>query len=265
MMRWIAVALTLIAGPVSACGEQTDCVVGDRIYRIAGAENASNGALVFAHGYRGSANGVMRNSELKRLADDLGVALIGLHGVNGAWQLPGRPRSRDNTGEAEFSYAEDVLADAASRFGLRRDRVVATGFSAGGMMTWNLACHRSELFAGFIPMSGTFWDPVPANCESPVTNVVHIHGTADGTVPLTGRVIADSKQGDVGQALAMYASYGGFGPVKAETHDDLQCDLLLNDAGNTLTFCRFDGGHSFRLKDLRVGWDTLVAAGQIPD
>lgn len=265
MMRFIAAALVLLAGPVSACGQDTDCAVGERIYRIAGSENAPNGALVFAHGFRGSSNGVMRNAGLKRLADDLGVALIGLHGVNGTWQLPGRPRNRDFTGEAEFSYVEEVMADATARFGLRSDRAVATGFSAGGMMTWNLACHRSGLFAGFIPMSGTFWTPVPVNCESPVTNVVHIHGTTDPTVPLSGRVIADGKQGDVSEALAMYARYGGFSGADAVEHDDLTCNVSANSAGNTLAVCLFDGGHSFRLKDLRVGWNTLAAAGQIPD
>ena len=77
-MKWLAVVAALIAGPVAACGEDTDCVVGDRTYRIAGAENAPNGALIFAHGYRGSAAGVMRNRGLAALADDFGLALIAM-------------------------------------------------------------------------------------------------------------------------------------------------------------------------------------------
>lgn len=257
----LALLLGLMSGPALACGADTDCVVGDRTYRIHGAENAANGALVFAHGYRGKAAGAMRNGGLTGLADDLGVALIALQGVDGTWQLPNRPRNKSFTGEAEFSYIEDVL-DHAEQFDLNRDRVVMSGFSAGGFVTWNFACHRSELFAGFVPMSGTFWDPVPQTCDSPVTSIVHLHGTNDGTVPMTGRVIDDSKQGDVYEAFAMYRSYGGFGAADAEQIGDLACELSGNGT-EILNICLFEGGHSFRLKDLRLGWDMLAEAGRI--
>jgi polyhydroxybutyrate depolymerase len=257
-MKWLAVVAALIAGPVAACGEQTDCVVGDRTYRIAGAENASNGALIFAHGYRGSAAGVMRNGALKAVADDFGLALIAFNGVNGSWQLPNRPRNRAMTGAAEFSYAENVLADAQARFGLDASRVVMSGFSAGGMLTWNLACARPDLFAGFVPMSGTFWDPVPETCAGPVASIVHIHGDADGTVPLAGRVIADSKQGEVLEAMAMYARIGGFSQAVAmNVAPDLACRVSLNDAGNVLNICMFAGGHGFGTGRLRAGLEML--------
>lgn len=256
-MKWLAVVAALIAGPVAACGEDTDCVVGDRTYRIAGAENASNGALIFAHGYRGSAAGVMRNRGLKAVADDFGLALIAFNGVDGAWQLPNRPRNKSMTGEAEFSYAENVLADVEAQFGLDRSRVVMSGFSAGGMLTWQLACSRSALFAGFVPMSGTFWDPVPETCAGPVANIVHIHGDADGTVPLAGRVIADGKQGEVQAALVMYADLGGFGAPVVGPVGDMGCERRGNDAGQVLAICMFEGGHGFGTGRLRAGLEML--------
>ena len=257
-MKWLAVVAALIAGPVAACGEDTDCVVGDRTHRIAGAENAPNGALIFAHGYRGSAAGVMRNRGLAALADDFGLALIAFNGVNGAWQLPNRPRNKSATGEAEFFYAQSVLADAEARFGLDRSRVVMSGFSAGGMLTWQLACSRPDLFAGFIPMSGTFWDPVPDSCVGPVANVVHIHGDADGTVPMAGRVIGDGKQGEVMEAMAMYRAIGGFSEqVSLAVEPDLTCRVSQNDAGTVLNICMFKGGHGFGTGRLRTGLGML--------
>lgn len=257
-MKWLAVVAALVAGPVAACGEDTDCVVADRTYRIAGSENAANGALVFAHGYRGSAAGVMRNGGLKRLADDLGIALIALHGVDGAWQLPNRPRNKSMTGEAEYTYAENVLADVEAQFGLDRSRVVMSGFSAGGMMTWNLACARPELFAGFIPMSGTFWDPVPDRCAGPAASIVHIHGDADPTVPMMGRVIGDGKQGEVPAALAMYARVGGFSePIVMAVEGMQLCRISQNDAGKVLNICMFEGGHGFGTGRLRTGLAML--------
>jgi len=256
-MKWFAVFAALIAGPVAACGEATDCVVGDRTYRIAGADNAPNGALVFAHGYRGSGAGVMRNGALKAVADDFGVALIGLTGVNGSWQLPNRPRNKDATGEAEFSYVEDVLADVDARFGLDAERVVLTGFSAGGMLTWNVACARPAMFAGFVPMSGTFWDPVPETCAGPVANVVHIHGDDDGTVPLDGRMIGDGKQGEVPAAMAMYAELGGFSAPVSSAVRDMTCETQTNDAGQVLAICMFEGGHGFGTGRLRAGLEMV--------
>ncbi|MEJ6397699.1 alpha/beta hydrolase family esterase [Yoonia sp. 208BN28-4] len=253
-MRFL-VALALILSPAvaSACGQDTDCVVGDRIYRIAVPEGVANpGVLAYAHGYRGSAAGAMRNGNLRRLAHENGMAYLALQGVDGSWQLPNRPRARDNTGEAEFAYVEAVLSDAEARFGLDLSRSVMTGFSAGGMMTWNIACHRSELFETFVPMSGTFWDPVPETCTSPPANVVHIHGNADTTVPLSGRAIADSSQGDVLEALAMYAGYGGFTGEERAQVGDMTCETRLNANGHRLGFCLFDGGHGFGVGRLRA-------------
>ena len=57
------------------------------------------------------------------------------------------------------------------------------------MMVWHLACYRGASFAGFAPMSGTFWEPVPETCPTGPVNLIHYHGTKDPVVPLTGRQI----------------------------------------------------------------------------
>ena len=107
-------------------------------------------------------------------------------------------------------------------------------------------------------MSGTFWDPVPETCAGPVASIVHIHGDADGTVPLAGRVIADSKQGEVLEAMAMYARIGGFSQAVAmNVAPDLACRVSLNDAGNVLNICMFAGGHGFGTGRLRAGLEML--------
>ena len=84
----------------------------------------------------------MRNGGLRRLANEMGLALIAAHGEGGTWDLQGSPSNPRSDGSAEFAYFEAVLNDGQSRFGIDRTNVIATGFSAGGMMTWNLICHR---------------------------------------------------------------------------------------------------------------------------
>lgn len=175
-MRVIAVALAALFPTIgTACGVGTDCMVGDRSYRIAMPDGVSApGALLYFHGFRGSANGAMRNAGLRRIAHDKGLALIAANGVNGSWNLPGRPGNVHSDGAAEFAYVEAVLADAQAQFGIDPDNIIATGFSAGGMMTWNLVCARSDLLQGAVPMSGTFWEDVPDTCETAPISVIHI-------------------------------------------------------------------------------------------
>ena len=83
----------------AACGVDTDCTVGDRVYRIAMPEGVTNpGVMVFAHGYRGTARGTMRGGNLRNLAAEHDMALIAVQGVDGNWQLPRTPRTPNMDG-----------------------------------------------------------------------------------------------------------------------------------------------------------------------
>ncbi|MEW9921196.1 PHB depolymerase family esterase [Marimonas sp. MJW-29] len=266
-MRLLLALLLTLATPALACGPDSDCPVGDRIYRIAMPEgwdgNSMVPAVVWSHGYRGSAAGVMRNGSMRRMLSDAGYALIAAQGVNGSWDLPFGPRTFDSTGAAEFAYFEAVLEDAAQNHHIDPARIIASGFSAGGMMVWNLACARPGLFAGFIPYSGTFWLKPPDACAAPVASIVHIHGTQDETVPLKGRPIGETHQGEVEEALSMYETFGGFGASAYYKIGPLTCRNRSNAGGETLQLCLFEGGHSFRTEFLGHGINELVEAGQL--
>jgi len=268
-MRLAGLVLALLwAGPALGCGAATDCLIelggAERSYRIhlppGGAEG--KGAIVYHHGYRGSAAGAMKNAALTGLADALDVALIAAKSDGDDWQIPGVPSHPQADVTAPLAYSDAVVADAAARFGIDTGRLVATGFSAGGMMVWTLACHRGgAYYAGFVPIAGTFWAPVPESCSGQPANLIHIHGDADRIVPLAGRPIGPSRQGDVGQALAMYRAHGGFGAPVSERRGALRCETSENAAGTLLDFCLFEGGHSFRTEHLRMAWDRLDRSG----
>ncbi|MEM7289215.1 MAG: prolyl oligopeptidase family serine peptidase [Pseudomonadota bacterium] len=251
-----------------ACGPESDCMVGEnRHYRIRLPEGHDGkspiGAIVYSHGYRGSAKGMMNNGSMAKLASQMGVALIATKSYAEDWRIPGVPRNTGTDGKVEFDYFDAVVADVTTRFPIDRNRLMATGFSAGGMMVWNLICHRSQLFAGFAPISGTFWEPEPETCTTPPANVVHIHGDADPVVPLQGRPISDTHQGQVPQVLAMYANYGGYAESGRETEDRLRCQNSRNGDGNILNFCLFSGGHSFRSEFVKQAWEMLERAGKL--
>ncbi len=272
MFRLLALTPFLVmlcfgVAPVAACGPDSDCMVGDRHYRIRLPEGFSGNekisAIVFAHGYRGNARGMMRNKSMAEMAQKLGVALISTKSYEDDWRIPGVPRNTGTDGLIELTYFDAVVADVTSRYPIDKNRMMMSGFSAGGMMVWNLICHRSELFAGFAPMAGTFWEPEPTTCDTPPANVVYIHGQTDKIVPLMGRPIVDTHQGQVPDVLDMYSQYGGYTPAGQNVHGELNCRENRNAAGQVLDFCLHPGGHSFKTSYVLHAWRSLEKAGKL--
>lgn len=260
----LALLLMLAAAPALACGPDSDCAVGDRIYRIRLPEGAEAGtpigAVVFAHGYRGTAAGVMNNARLGRAISDLGLALIAPEAAERDWSIANAPSHSTSPAVDEPAYFAAVVADAVERFDIDPDRVFMAGFSAGGMLTWTLACLSGDLFAGFAPISGTFWAPVPESCPSAPVNLVHIHGTDDPVVPMAGRAIAETRQGDLADAFALFLAAGDFAEDGSETAGDLDCTRWTNPAGRLMELCLHPGGHRYEAAEVAHALEVLDAA-----
>jgi polyhydroxybutyrate depolymerase len=86
-----------------------------------------------------------------------------------------------------------------------------------------------------------------------------VHGTTDRTVPLGGRAIGNTRQGDVPDALAMWAALGDFGAAEGYTGPaNLTCESRSNASGDILDFCTHPGGHSFSTRHVRHAWERLT-------
>ena len=159
---------------------------------------------------------------------------------------------------ANLSYAAELygmgrgpavdarIRESAARFGIDPARTLVAGFSSGAMLVWTLACERGADFAGFVPMSGTFWAPVPQSCPEIPANLMHFQGTEDTTVPMEGRPIEEAHQGNLDQAFTLAESLSDFGPPETTQEGDLTCTRRTDSAGRILDLCLFPGGHSFR-------------------
>lgn len=249
----VALVLPLLATPATACGPDTDCVLGERTYRISKSEGAT-GAFVFMHGWRGTAAGIMRNRALRDAAAKQGFALVAPQSVGIDWSIPNAPRGQRFD---EMPFFDALVDDLVENHGIRRDRVVAGGFSAGGMMTWNLACERSATFAGFVPISGTYWGGPPGSCSGPVPNIVHIHGTKDATVPFGGRAIADTRQGDVAASFAQMRARTRYRAAETLREGRLDCTGERDDGGKLLMLCLHGGGHDMPAEFATFGLRVL--------
>jgi polyhydroxybutyrate depolymerase len=261
--RLLAALAALLAAPLaSACGVESDCRVGDRSYRLMLPEGADGdapiGALFFLHGYRGTSAGVMANADLRDIAGRLGVAFVALQAKGDEWNAPNAPAQDWPANADEAAYLDAVVADLGQRIALDRDRMVVAGFSSGAMMVWSLACARGDAFAGYVPMSGTFWAPIPEDCPAAPMNLIHYHGTGDEVVPLTGRAIQDTEQGDVLDAVEMLAAAGGYGPPETVGEEGLECARQLDPSGHLLDLCLFDGGHFMKAEFVARAWELLV-------
>ena len=252
------------ANGAQACGRDTDCVIGGRSYRIAfpaGHDGTTPiGAIVFSHWFRGTAKDVMRYEPLTALASELGVAFIAAQAAGPDWNIPGAPNHHALEEIDELAYFDALIEDVTARFAIDRTRLVASGFSSGAMMVWHLACTRGAAFAGFVPMSGTFWAPVPETCPSGAVNLIHYHGREDPMVPLSGRRIEDAHQGDVFEAIEMLARSGGYRPVGTEQTPELQCARQVADGGKLLELCLFAGKHELKVWHLARAWRNFEAS-----
>lgn len=207
-------------------------------------------AIMLLHGYGGEGVGSIRNKGMVNLMLARGYAVIAPDGQprpNGkgrSWDFhPDRPATRDET-----AFLIAVADDAAAKYGLQRDAMLLAGFSIGGSMTSYVACQAPTAFAAYAPVAGSFWRPHPAACAGTV-RLLHTHGTADRTVPLTGRAITpDFVQGNVFEAMEIWRRTNGCASASADRTEPQGVFSIQRwtdcQPGTDLQFALHDGGHS---------------------
>lgn len=204
------IALALAVFPATAqeaCGTpEGECATGLGFYRLVLPERAKGPvpALLYLHGWGGSSAGVMKNRAMRAHLAARGYALIVPEGrptdpsrKQKDWSVrDGWTYQRD-----DIAFLSEVLEDAAER-GVDRDRVLLTGFSRGGSMVWDVACHAPALVRAYAPIAGAFWEPLPTDCLGGA-DLLHTHGWADRVIPLEGRSVANGTltQGDTFASL----------------------------------------------------------------
>lgn len=231
----------------AACDADAPCAVADGDYLAFAPPDAAGPVPVVAlvHGAGGSAAGMASEARIAQAAD-AGVLLVVPEGTNGGWDVVDWPGSTIDRDEVAFLSA--VLDDAVVRFDGDPDRTAIAGFSIGASMALEAGCAAPEKWTAWVPTSGTFWEPQPAECGAPLRPVRHIHGDADATWPRAGRSFsAAAVQGDVDDSLALWRELHGCDAEQVETFTvgDRTCTRWTACAsGLPVEDCRHDGGHS---------------------
>lgn len=226
LVAGLAFACVCVAFSAAAqdCGTPAgECPTAHGFYRLVMPPEAAGGpvpAVIYLHGWGGSSAGVMKNKAMLASLAARGYALIvpeGVRTVPGreqrSWGIRnGRTYARDDT-----AFLAEVLTDAA-RHGIERGRVLMAGFSVGGSMVWDVACHAPDTARAYAPVAGAFWEPLPDRCEGPV-DMFHTHGWTDRVVPIEGRSVAQG-------ALTQGDTFAGLGILRHA----LGCDPQMPDA-----------------------------------
>ena len=93
-------------------------------------------------------------------------------------------------GPDDVGFLSALLDTLRLRYQIDPDRVYSTGMSNGGFMSYQLACQLSNRIAAIASVTGSMVQSRLAACAPPrPVPVLHIHGTADATVPYAGNAI----------------------------------------------------------------------------
>jgi poly(3-hydroxybutyrate) depolymerase len=131
--------------------------------------------VISMHGYSGTGSQQRSMTGFDKIADREKFIVVYPNGLNNAWKV---------SGDTDRTFLLRLVDTINSRYGVDRNRVYATGFSMGGLMSYQLACSAADKIAAIGPVAGM---TMTAGCKParPVP-VIHIHGTADTLVDYSG-------------------------------------------------------------------------------
>jgi polyhydroxybutyrate depolymerase len=200
--------------------------------------------VLYIHGFRENSAEVMARDDLVAAVTGLGALFVAPDGMNGGWSHSGAPsHARD-----DIAFLHAVVADAEQRYPIDRARVFAAGFSIGGSMVWDLACHGAQGFTAFLPFSGDFWMPYPTHCETGPFDLRHTHADNDHTFPMAGRPLGGGRfhQGNLHDGMEILEATDGCAvdPDKESREGDLDCESWSKcSSGKRLELCIHHGDH----------------------
>ncbi len=267
LARALAVLLVMLAPAAHALPICDPCSIADGTYRAV-TPPRWNGTdrlpvLVFLHGWRATGDDMVSDPAISGPAAALNFLLISPDPAGGGWSFTGSPsRGRD-----DVAFIRAVLADVRARWPVDERTVVAGGFSIGGSMVWDLACHAADAFTAFLPFSGGFWEPMPEACSGGPVNLRHVHGRADTTVPLGGRAIGGHwRQADIVGGFAVWRAEDrcSVAPDRQTHVGKLDCDVWSGcGSGRSLQLCLHPGDHTIEADWLEGGlrWALALSAG----
>ncbi len=160
-------------------------IVRDYIVHLPTGYSSSNKypMVINMHGYTSNASQQETYTQMDAVADTGKFIVVYPDGVNNAWNGGfGVNPTIDDVG-----FLSMMIDTMKKKFSIDSTKVFACGLSAGGFMSYRLACELQNKIAAIAPVSGLMSDSTRIFCQNICAiPVMHFHGTADGVVSYTG-------------------------------------------------------------------------------
>ncbi|MEL7131508.1 MAG: hypothetical protein AAGK77_03750 [Pseudomonadota bacterium] len=257
----LALALLLVAPAAMACSADSRCEVPGGYY-LASTPDDWDGQtplrlVVYFHGWNGSPEGTFRNRGMVRGATSRGALFVAPFAQTGYWRQMGAGRAE--RGRDEAAYMRAIMDDVRSRWPIDENQTLASGFSRGGSMVWNVACYTGDLFRAYAPIAGGFWRSNPDSCPTGPVNMRHIHGLSDTVVAFDEVGVYNSMPIPAGfDLLRRINGTRGQGRSVPSGDDRLTCTRWdRSTSGRVLELCLHERGHSIPAEWVGEGLDWL--------
>lgn len=189
---------------------------------------SANSPLIFVcHGYSGSAESIMNETQMNLLADTNGFAICypqGLTDKNNKtfWEV-GYSFTQDRKVD-DVAFLTKLVTHLQEKYNLSKENTFATGMSNGGDMSIMLACNAPTVFKAVAPVCGSLMKKVYNSCGNSIPiPICMINSTSDKITWWEGDM-AD-RQG-YGAYLPVLATHNFF--VKKNHCTQFSIDTLPN-------------------------------------
>ena len=148
-----------------------ESVSGRTIYVYAPSDlKAKSPLLLSCHGMNQDPNYQQENTHWEAVADTAGFVVVYPNGGTGmsTWDI---------SGDSDTKWIVQIIDKMAQDYDIDTKRVYLSGFSMGGMLTYNAMSKIADKIAAFAPTSGT--NVMGASKAQRPVPIIHPHGTSD--------------------------------------------------------------------------------------
>ncbi len=256
----LVLQLTLIICPESFSqtiafnhkGNSRNCIV-----HLPTSYSASNSypVVFLLHGFGINASLQQIYSGMDAVADTADFIVAYPNAVSNMWDVVFSNSPVDDVG-----FISILLDSLMERYNIDTTRVYAAGMSMGGFMAYRLGCELDHRITAIASVTGPTTDSVLLACgSSRIIPMMHIHGTADNTVPYEG----DTLFNHIDSTIAFFVNKNGCGaPVIYDFPDINTSDGCIvtsyyycmdGDSTEVLFYKVFGGEHTWPGATIPIG------------
>jgi polyhydroxybutyrate depolymerase len=145
--------------------------------------------VLVLHGLTMSGSSIMSVTGFNTLAETNHFIAVYPDGLNNDWNFGGTGASSTD----DVGFLNALIDTINSHYNIASNKLFSCGFSAGGFMSYRMACESGRCFAAIASVSGTMGTSVFTSCTpSHKCSILQIHGTSDFIVPYTGAMNNES-------------------------------------------------------------------------